>query len=715
MTIVDIPLRPGRADNDASERAGALGRGIARFVLGPGWRPKGQSAAARRRRTRKGPRLERIGDMDLTQPLLAADTRSRAVPARPQQLDIARRNFARSMDAVGLYVLSIAWAPIIIPATAIALTIVHGHTRMTINKMRKERKFTIDSLLMTMHGGLILVGWWSTFCLIAGIISTSRYLLLKTEDQSRQKLYGHFADLPATVWVVTDGVEVQVPLGEVRHGDRVMVRAGEHVPIDGFVVEGLAEVDEASLTGEQLPVRKAAGDRVLATTMMLEGSAVVEVERSGDETAAAQVYSALARTADYKLEVQTRGEAHANAWAVPMFVAGLVSLPFVGPSGMLSVWVSVPGLNYRIVAPFAMLKSLSEAQSAHMMIKDGRVLEALCEIDTVVFDKTGTLTEDALSVRKAAFTGAIPDERLWHLIASAEHRQSHPIARALVGAARAAGIEGEAPSVATVVVGSGVRAIVGGTGVAIGNLDMMRSLRIRAVEPPEEEVPVGATVIHVAVDGTYCGHVVVEARVRPEAAEVIAELAACGIETAIISGDTERVTAEVAERLGVARHHADVLPHEKAAIIEAMQAEGRRVCFVGDGVNDAVALRQANVSMSLRGASTIAVDTAHIVLLQPDMRLVTQALRMVKSYDRRMRWSKWMVVAPAFVSWAAIAGASVGPLFPVVLSQTFLWTSIAVIAGTRLDATRALPAPEAHTAEGGEAPERAPSSAAAAA
>jgi len=608
-------------------------------------------------------------------------------------MDRTRREFEASVHCIVLYGLSLAYPPLLVPASAIGATIAVRSSLMSIRAYRKSRKFSIYTSFVFTSAGLIVFGWWETLCILSVVISGSRYLLLKTEDQSNQNLVAHFRNMPTHAWIRVNGTEMQVPLARVRVGDVVVVRAGETVPVDGRVLEGDGEIDEASLTGESLPVRKREGDRVLASTMMLEGRLAVRVEQSGEDTTAAQVISALRKTADYKLTIQTRGEAHANAWSYPMFLVGLAAAPIVGPAGMVATWVSIPGLNYRIVAPYAMLRTLSEAQEAHILVKDGRVLEALQEIDTVVFDKTGTLTEDSLAVVDACFGSAVPEGEIWDLVAAAEHRQSHPVARALSAAARARGAKERAPDSAEMVVGAGVRARVGHRLVAIGNAEMMA--RIGVPVPPEEDiaVPSGATVVHVAVDRAHAGHLVVEARLRPESADVVAALNARGIHTAIISGDAETVTRDVATHLGVAEHYASVLPHEKAELIRAMQERGRRVLFVGDGVNDAVALRQANVSISLRGATTVAVDTAHIVLLAPDLRLVTGVLGMVDAYDRRMRNSKSIVLVPAFIAWGAIVLAGTGPLFTLLVSQGFLWSAIVYIARTKVIDPPALEGP----------------------
>lgn len=665
------------AEDRAADTAGGLTPKLIRLVAGHRGGVLGPLEAGRTVATPKGPRQDRAA-----RPLRPVRHRSQPQPTQSPLLRASQRDFLRATTALSLYAFSLAYPPLLIAAVLVAATVVLKSIKQSAINYYKTRTFTIYTLFMLNNIGLIVFGWWGTFCILSAVITGSRYLLLKTEDHSNRAMVGHFREIPNQAWVRVDGAEVRVPLARIAIGDHVVVRAGEIVPIDGVVVEGVCEVDESALTGESLPVARKPGDTVLSSTLMVQGWVVVRVEHSGKDTAAAQVMEALQKTADYKLTIQTRGEAHANAWAFPMFLAGLVAAPFVGPLGMMAVWVSIPGLNYRVVAPFAMLRTLSEAQAAQILIKDGRVLEALHEIDTVVFDKTGTLTEERLGITDIRFEPGWDADLLWRLIAAAEHRQSHPIARALLDAAQEAGAEDRPPDWANVTVGAGVRAHLDDHEIAIGNTELMERAGIGSPPAHTEALPGGATAVHVAVDGRYAGHLVVQARLRAEAAEVVATLNAWGFRTAIISGDTDAVTREVAADLGVHAYHAGVLPHQKAALIRSMQATGRRVCFVGDGVNDAVALRQANVSVSMRGATTIAIDTAHMVLLAPDLRLVANALGMIRRYDWRMRWSKWMVMSPAAISWSAVLLAGTGPLFTMMVSQTFLWTTIALIART---------------------------------
>jgi len=606
--------------------------------------------------------------------------RTKKVGKTPDVLTAARREIYIALTSLGFLVGSFVLPWLIVPALLVCAPVVILHVIDGLKEGIQQRRFTSNTLLSFLSVGMIFAQMWYTVCTIAVILACIRYLIIKTEDRSKKKLFDHFESIPAETWLIIDGTEVQVPVGQVHVGDLIVVRAGEVIPVDGTVASGRGEVNEAALTGESLPKLKTAGSPVLATTLMVQGDITVKVDRSGQETAASQIVRSLNATADFKLTIETRGERYATAWALPMFGAGIALSPFVGVIGMLGMWNSTPGLSFRIVAPYGMLRSLAEAQAAQVLIKDGRVLEALNDVDTVVFDKTGTLTEDRPSVTAVNLAPDAQADEVFRLLAAAEDRQSHPIALALLAEARRRGVESVTPEWSEIVIGAGVQARVGERHVVVGNAAMMTHHGIVIPDWPDPLSGTPHTNIHVAIDGVYQGHLVLEARIRPEAAEVVAALQQRGYRTAVISGDTEEATAALSHTLGIQSHYGAVLPHEKAKIIKLMQSEGQRVCYVGDGINDAVALRQANVSVSLRGATSIAVDTAHIVLLNQELNGIVKTIDIVDAFDRRMRFAKYVTTAPAVISWHLVVAYGAGPLASLLINQTVMWSSIAALS-----------------------------------
>jgi len=517
--------------------------------------------------------------------------------------------------------------------------------------LSKERRLGVDVL-----DSIVVMGCLATLqvfpgAILAWCLSVGRYLVRRTEDNSKKLLLGAFGKQPRYVWLVKDGIEIEMPLDRLGKGDVVAVHTGEVVPADGVIVEGLAMIDQHALTGESVPAEKGVGDRVFASTVMVAGKVHVAVEKSGSETATAKIAQILNDSAGYKLASQHRGEQLADKAVIPTLCLGGLALATLGPPGAVAVVNSDLGTGIRMAAPLAMLSTLALCAQKGVLVKDGRALDLLCNVDTVLFDKTGTLTRERPEVgRMIAANGCEPLQVLG-FAAAAERRFHHPIALAILQKATEQGLRLPLTDATQYKVGYGITVGIDGHRVRVGSrrfMDLEGVPLTPEVEDALEEVHrEGHTMVMIAVDDELGGALELRASIRPEVRGIVQGLRERGIEhIAIISGDHEAPTRKLAEELGMDRYFAQVLPADKADYVEQLQREGRKVCFVGDGINDAIALKKANVSISLRGATSIATDTAHVVFMEQGLGKLCELRDIARDLERNVRNSWIMILVP---------------------------------------------------------------------
>jgi Cu2+-exporting ATPase len=461
-----------------------------------------------------------------------------------------------------------------------------------------------------------------------------------------------------------DNVEVEIPFERLQVGDTLLVQAGQMIPIDGAIIQGEAAIDQQRLTGESQPIEKGADDPVLAATVVLSGKLQIRVEKTGEATLAAQVGEMLANTVDYHLSIEQCGRAIADRWVVPsLLTTGLAGIT-LGMRSAVSVLSNMPGIDMILLGPLTLLNYLNLASRHNILVKDGRSLELLHQVDTVVFDKTGTLTleqPEVKTIHLCVTTGtvdALDEDTILTYAAAAEQRQGHPIAKAILTAAEARGLTLPTVQDADYALGYGLRVWlqdehqITGSQIRVGSERFMVMefiaipAEVAAIQAASEEL--GHSLVMVAVEDTLVGVIELQTTIRPEAAEVIAALHARNLETVIISGDQEAPTRTLAKTLGIDRYFANVLPEQKAAFVEKLQAAGQTVCFIGDGINDAIALKKAEVSISLRGATTIATDTAQIILMGQTLQNVPKLFDLSRELERNLKTSLYLVTVPCF-------------------------------------------------------------------
>lgn len=471
-----------------------------------------------------------------------------------------------------------------------------------------------------------------------------------------------------------DGSEEEVPLEDVQIGDRLRVRPGEKVPVDGDLVEGRSSVDESMLTGEPVPVEKVAGNAVTGATINGSGSFVMEAKRVGKDTMLAQIVEMVAAAQRSRAPTQKLADAVAG-YFVPA-VIGIAILSFIA----WSIWGPAPALAYALVSaitvliiacpcalglatPMSIMTATGRGAQAGILIKNAEALEAFEKADTLIVDKTGTLT-----VGKPALSAVLPEqgqdeEEVLRLAASLERGSEHPLAEAIVREAEARGLSFAKAEEFEAVTGMGVKGVVDGRAVALGNVRMLAELGIEApsaTATADARRDEGETVMFVVVDGSIAGLVSVADPVKETTPQALKALHELGFRIVMATGDNERTARAIAGRLGIDDIRADVLPEDKARIIRNLQAEGCKVAMAGDGVNDAPALAQADVGIAMGTGADVAIESAGFTLVGGDLGGIVRARRLSQATMRNIRQN----LVFALIYNAAGVPVAAGALFP---------------------------------------------------
>jgi Cu+-exporting ATPase len=445
--------------------------------------------------------------------------------------------------------------------------------------------------------------------------------------------------------IAADGSEVEVALDTVQVGDRLRVRPGESVPVDGMVLEGQSAVDESLLTGEPVPVEKSAGAAVTGGTLNRSGSFVMEAHKVGAETMLARIVAMVAEAQRSRAPIQGLADAVA-AWFVPAVVL-IAVLAFVawlalGPSPSLAYAV-VAAVSVLIIAcpcalglatPISIMVATGRGAREGVLIRNAEALERLASVDTLIVDKTGTLTEGKPALTDVVALAGFEEAALLQLAASLEKASEHPLAEAIVAGAKARGIELLAPEHFSAVIGQGVRGRVAGRTVALGTARLMQGLGIDAGSAEAELTHLrseGRIALLAAVDGRLAGWIAVADPVKAAAFPALAALKERGIEVVMATGDNRTTAEAVARQLGIATVHADVLPADKARIVAELEAQGRKVAMAGDGINDAPALAAADVGIAMGSGADVAIESAGITLLKGDLSGILRARRLAEA------------------------------------------------------------------------------------
>ncbi len=511
------------------------------------------------------------------------------------------------------------------PAKLISLGLISYSTVPILKNAEKsllvEKRVKNDLLNSIVSVVCIGTGQYFTAALVAGLYHLGDKMVIKTQDRSKAMINDVFQQQPNKVWLLTqDGTEVETAIEIVQVNDIIVVNTGNIVPVDGKVVEGAAMIDQHALTGESVLAEKIVGDQVFATTLVISGRILVKLEYAGIDTTAAKVCDILKHTASYKTSIQSRSEKLADKVAVPLMgVAGML-LPIIGILPATALLYSSPGNSIKTFASLQTVNYLIFLSKQGILVKDGRALEELRKVDTVLFDKTGTLTIEQPTVGKIIICDELTETQVLSYAAAAEHKLTHPIARAILKHA-------EDNELATIPVENAHYQIGYGMTVhkenAIIQVGSLRFMDMEGISVPSiikqtqaDWHRQGHSLVAVAVNKHIKGAIEIKPQLRPEIKTMLYNLRQHKVKhIGIVSGDHKQPTQKLAQELGMDSYFYDVLPQEKATIVENLQKQGKTVCFVGDGINDTIAIKQANVSISFSDASAITADLAQIVLM----------------------------------------------------------------------------------------------------
>ena len=529
------------------------------------------------------------------------------------------------------------------------------------------------------HGGEVAV-YFEAAAVIVTLILLGQVLELRARSQTGAALKALLGLAAKSARRLrSDGTEEDVPLESVNRGDRLRVRPGEKVPVDGIVIEGSSHVDESMVTGEPMPVEKAAGDRLVGATINGTGALVMQAERVGAETLLSRIVAMVAEAQRSRAPIQRLADVVAS-WFVPI-VMGVAVITFV-------VWALVgpePAMAYALInavavliiacpcalglaTPMSIKVATGKAASLGVLFKNAEAIEVLRSVDTLVVDKTGTLTEGRPALVAVEAADGFDEGLVLRLAGAIERGSEHPLGDAIVRGAEGRGLVLGAVSDFESVTGKGVRGRVEGHAIALGNAAMMALVEVvpdgQRAEALRSE---GQTVMFVAIDGRFAGLIGVADPIKATTAEAIAQLHAEGLRVVMLTGDSETTAQAVARRLGIDEVIAGVLPDEKAAQIAALQASGRVVAMAGDGINDAPALARAEVGIAMGTGTDVAMQSAGVTLVRGDLRGIVRARRLSRATMANIRQNLFFAFVYNIIGVPVAAGV-LYPVFGVLLS-----------------------------------------------
>jgi P-type Cu2+ transporter len=575
--------------------------------------------------------------------------------------------------------------------------------RRAVHSVAVQRRLNLDVLDMTAILLTSLRGSLLAPLSIIGLVEVGEAIRERTARASRRELLDLLDAIAETVWVERDRERIQVGIEEVRRGDVVVVYPGDRIPVDGRVLEGRALIDEHQLTGEPMPVLHQEGEVVYASTLLRDGHLHIAAELIGAETRAGRIVQLMRDAPVHDTRIENYAGRLADRIVLPSFLlAATVLVVTRNPTRAASILITDFATGIRVSVPTAVLAAMTSAAQAGVVIRSGRALEQLAGIDAVVFDKTGTITAGAPAVVGVrTVTDAFSDLDVLALAATVDQRLSHPVAEAVVRYAAQRGVTPGRRGRWHYDIGMGVRAEVGGRDVLVGSDRLLERAGVDLSEAgPASD---GASRVYVGVDGALGGVIAYDDPIRSESGHVVAELReAHGMEIHLLTGDKSETAHAVGRRLGIdaANVHGELFPEDKAAVLRALRAAGRRVAFVGDGINDLPALAYADVSISFGGATAVARETADVVLVEDSLHALPAAVAASRQAMRLVRQNIGIVGG---VNLAALTVATATGLSPTTAAVVHNGsTVVAAVNGLRplLDESRRRrQAPAPHTEE----------------
>jgi len=503
------------------------------------------------------------------------------------------------------------------------------------------------SLLITFIGGET---FYEAAAMLVTFVLFGHWMEMRSRRGTNEALRALFDLVPPQATVLRDGAEITIPSSEVQVDDIVVLKPGDKVPVDGTVTEGETSIDEALVTGESVPVTKRPGDEVIAGAINRSGSVRFRATKVGADTTLAQIVDLVQKAQSSKAPGQRLADRAAQYLVILAVGSGIVTFiawyVFGGAAVITALTFAISAVVIAcpdalgLATPTAVAVGTGIGAKYNILIKDAATLENVSGITAIVLDKTGTLTEGKPALTDVVTTGSTNEQELLRLVASAEQGSEHPLAEAIVTGARGRDARLVDATQFEAIAGHGIRATVDGRTVLVGNAKLMRDQGVDATALEAAAAALaeqGKTPMYVAIDGQAAGLVAVADTVKPTAQEAIRTFKELGIEAVMITGDNQRTAAAVAQALGIARFFAEVLPADKARHVKELQAEGKQVAMVGDGVNDAPALAQADIGIAIGAGTDVAIETANVVLMKSDPLDIIRAITLSKATVRKMK------------------------------------------------------------------------------
>lgn len=539
------------------------------------------------------------------------------------------------------------------------------------------------------HGGDV---YFDTSATIISLILFGKYLEANAKQKASSAIRQLASLQPSTAHVVRDDAIVDVPVAHLIPGETIMVRPGESIPVDGIVLTGLTAINESLMTGESMPVEKKAGDAVIGGTVNTTGSIRVRANAVGSSTVLAHIIRLVEEAQESKAPVQALADKIAAVFVpavVTIAVASFLAWSFIGHAGFtgsmmnfIAVLIIACPCALGLATPTAIMVGTGTAAKRGILIRNIESLERAREVTVVLFDKTGTLTEGAPRVTEIFPLEGFDRDRLLAAAASLEQSSEHPLASAIVAEARLQNLALSTPEQVQATPGSGISGMVADKHVIAGTPSFLTARGIRPLPPTgrwEGLLNRGNTILLVAVDGVVAGGIAVADRIKDDAHSAVARLRGRGLRVAMISGDNQRTASAIASEAGIDTVYAEVPPDQKSARVKELQGEGNIVAMVGDGINDAPALAQANVGIAMGKGTAIASEAADITLMRDDVGGVSDALDLSR---RTLRIIKQNLFWAFVYNMVGIPLAALGLLNPMIGALAMAFSSVSVVSNS---------------------------------
>ncbi len=494
--------------------------------------------------------------------------------------------------------------------------------------------------------------YYEAAAVIVSLTLLGQILELRARSQTSAAIRALLKLAPRTARrIAPDGSEADIPLAHVHVGDMLRVRPGEKVPVDGIVLEGETAIDESMLTGEPLPVSRRPGDQLIGATINGSGSLVMRAAKVGSQTMLAQIVQLVAEAQRSRAPMQRLADVVAGYFVVAVVLVAIVTFVAWGLFGPSPGWVLgfVNAVAVLIIAcpcalglatPMSIMAATGRAATLGVLFRDAAAIEALRRIDTLVVDKTGTLTEGKPAFERATGAAGFSDDQVLQFAASLDQGSEHPLAQAIVSAARARGLPLQTPDAFESSSGIGVHGVIDGHRLALGNTTLMASEQVdwSPLQAQAEALRAeGASVMFLAVDGRAAGLLAVSDPLKATTPAALAALREAGMEVVMATGDGLTTAQSVARKLGITRVYGEVKPADKLQLVTDLQGRGRKVAMAGDGINDAPALAKADVGIAMGTGTDVAIHSAHVTLVRGDLRGIADAARLSHETVRNMR------------------------------------------------------------------------------